>query len=458
MSTQTELKKENKMGTKPMLSLILGMSLPAMFSMFVQSLYNVVDSYFVAQLSEKALTAVSLAFPVQMLMISIAIGTAVGLNSLISRRLGEKKQKDADIAATHGIVLAFLSWIVFVILGLFLVKPFIGLFTSDPEIYQMGCDYTQICTIVSVGIFVEANLERIIQATGNMIYPMIFLLVGAVTNIILDPIFIFGLLGVPAMGISGAAVATVAGQVLSAIVALIVCLTKDHEVHISLKGFRFNGAIIRDIYSVGIPAMIMQSIGSVLMAALNGILATFNDTAVAFYGIYYKLQSFVFMPVFGLTQGVMPIMGYNYGAGNKKRLLKCFKIGTIFAVVIMAIGTIIFWVFPTELLRIFKASDQMLEMGVPALRIISLCFLPAAIGILCSTLFQAVGLGKNSLLVSILRQLVVIVPVAYLLSKISLGAVWYSFPIAETVSLLASIWLAWLVYKNRIQNLTPINE
>lgn len=453
-----EIKQENKMGTRPMFRLILSMSLPAMFSMLVQSLYNVVDSYFVAQISEKALTAVSLAFPVQMLMISVGVGTGVGLNSLISRRLGERRQKEADAAATHGIVLALFSWIVFVLAGIFFVGPFIGLFTNDPEIYQMGCSYTQICTIVSVGIFVEANLERIIQATGNMIWPMIFLLVGALTNLILDPIFIFGLLGMPKMGINGAAIATVAGQVLSSIVALIVCLTKDHDVHISLRGFRFNRPIIRDIYAVGVPAMIMQSIGSVLMAALNGILSSFNDTAVAFYGVYYKLQSFVFMPVFGLTQGVMPIIGYNFGAGIKKRVVSCFKIGTAIAFVIMAVGTVIFWVFPAELLGIFRASDQMLEIGVPALRIISLCFIPAAIGILCSTLFQAVGMGNKSLLVSILRQLVLIVPVAYLLSKISLSAVWYSFPIAEVFSLIASLLLFWLVYKNKIQHLVPITQ
>ncbi len=445
-----ELTKENKMSNAPMTKLILSMSLPAMFSMLVQALYNVVDSVFVSHYSQDALTAVSLAFPIQMLLIAVAVGTGVGLNSLVSRRLGEKRNEEASQAATHGIVIGVASWIVFAIIGIFFTRMFFNAFTDKPELIEMGTSYTSIVTIFSIGVFVEINIEKTLQATGNMIYPMIFQLIGAITNIILDPIMIFGLLGFPKMGIAGAAVATVAGQILSMIFSLYIVFTKTHDVKISFKNFKLKLNILKDIYAVGVPSMIMQAIGSVLTTCLNGILITFSNEAVSVLGIYFKLQSFIFMPVFGLTHGVMPIMGYNYGARNKKRLLSALRVGTVIAGIIMAFGTLLFWIAPELLLKIFNANDEVLRIGVIALRSISLSFIPAALGIMLSTLFQAVGMGGKSLFVSILRQLVIILPVAYLLSKIGLDYVWYSFAIAEVFSFVASIFIFLHIKKKHI--------
>ncbi len=445
--------KENKMASTPMLKLIISMSLPSMFSMLIQSLYNIVDSMYVAYSSQAALTAVSLAFPVQMLLVAVSVGTGIGINSLVSRRLGEKRFAEANSAATHGVLLAIASWVLFVILGALFIEPYFSMLDASAEVKEMAITYTSIVVFVSIGSFLEVNLEKTLQATGNMIYPMLFQLVGAVTNIILDPIFIFGFLGVPAMGIAGAAIATVAGQIVAMIFAVIIVFTKSHDVHITFKKFRINWTTIKDIYIVGVPSIVMQAIGSVLTTALNWILIGFSEAAVSVFGIYYKLQSFVFMPVFGLTHGVMPIMGYSYGARNKKRLLSALKYGCIIAVIIMAVGMVIFMTIPELLLMIFNATDEILAIGVPALRTISLCFMAAAIGIMFSTLFQALGLGFNSLLVSLLRQIIILLPAAYLLSKISLDAVWYAFVIAEFFSLIASILIYWGVYRKRIRNL-----
>ena len=444
---------ENKMGTAPMFKLIVSMSLPAMFSMLVQALYNIVDSYFVSQVSENALTAVSLAFPIQMLMVSVAVGTSIGVNSFISRKLGEKDQASADSAATHSIVIAVASWLVFALVGAFASRPFMQCFTDIPDILEMGSQYLSICMIFSFGVFVEINIEKTLQATGNMIYPMVFQLIGAISNIILDPIMIFGWLGFPKMGVAGAAVATVAGQILSMLFADYVIVFKDHDVVISFRKFRLNWKIIGSIYAVGFPSIIMQSIGSVMNVAMNAILISFADgvTAVAVFGVYFKLQSFVFMPVFGLTHGLMPIMGYNYGARNRRRLLSAMKIGCIIALCIMAVGTLLFWIGPQLLLGIFNASDKMLEIGIPALRIISLCFLAAAIGIIFSTMFQATGKGVYSLVISILRQLVILVPAAYLLAQAGLFYVWFAFPIAEVFSCIASVFLLLRLYRTKIK-------
>lgn len=454
MEQSTAAMPQNKMGTEPILKLILSMSLPAIFSMLVQSLYNVVDSFFVAKISENALTAVSYAAPAQMLMISVAVGTGIGINSLVSRRLGEGKQGAADNAATHGLLLGLASWILFAVLGFFFSGTFIQSMTGNTEIIQLGTDYLLVVTVASIGLFVELVLEKTLQATGNMIFPMVFQLIGAVTNIILDPIFIFGLLGVPKFGVAGAAIATVIGQILAMLFALYVVFFKKHKVHISFQNFKFHGRTVKDIYAVGFPSMLMQSIGSVLIAIMNLILGTFTETAVAVYGIYFKLQSFVFMPVFGLTHGILPIMGYNYGAGNKKRLLDALKIGSFIALGIMTLGVLIFLIFPENLLRIFDASDNMLEIGIPALRIIATCFIPAAIGILFSTLFQAIGMGGKSLFISILRQLVILVPAALLLSRLGLIYVWGAFPIAEAFSLIASI-VIFLQVKRKTVDLMP---
>lgn len=451
-----ETVKENKMASTPMLKLIISMSLPSMFSMLIQALYNIVDSMYVSFYSPAALTAVSLAFPVQMLVIAVAVGTGVGINSLVSRRLGEKRFEEANSAATHGVLLGVASWVVFAILGLLCIEPYFAMLDASPEVKQMSIIYTNIAIYWSFGCFVEVNLEKTLQATGNMIYPMLFQLTGAIVNIILDPIFIFGYLGMPSMGIAGAAIATVTGQIVSMVFAVIIIFTKSHDVHITFRKFRINWTTIKDIYIVGVPSIFMQAIGSVLTTALNWILIGFSEAAVSVFGIYFKLQSFIFMPVFGLTQGVMPIMGYSFGARNKKRLVSALKYGTIIAMVIMALGMLIFLTVPEMLLMLFNATDEILAIGVPALRIISLCFVMAAVGILFSTLFQALGLGINSLIISLLRQIVILLPAAYLLSKISLDAVWYAFPIAEGVSLVASIVLYRFVYKSRIRDLEKL--
>ena len=450
--------RQNKMGIAPIPKLIVSMSLPAMFSMLVQALYNIIDSMFVAQLGESALTSVSLAFPVQTLMIAVAVGTGIGINSLVSRRLGERRREEASRAATHGLLLAIFSSLVFALLGLTLTQTFFQAFTDNQTVLQMGCDYTYVVTIFSFGMMIEIGLEKTLQATGNMIYPMLFQLSGAVINIILDPIFIFGKFGVPALGVRGAAVATVIGQIASMVFAVVVIIVKKHEVHISLRNFKFKWRTVKEIYAVGFPSIIMQSIMAFLVTMLNTILISFSEAAVSVLCVYYKLQSFVFMPVFGLTHGVLPIIGYNYGAGNKKRLLSALRLGTLIAACIMTVGTILFLAIPDKLLMIFNASPQMLEIGVPALRIISICFIPAAVDILFSTFFQGVGMGFKSLIVSVMRQLVVILPAAFLLSKIGLGYTWYAFPIAEVASLVLGGIFFYTTYRSKISSLRPIGD
>lgn len=445
--------KDNKMGNTPILKLIISMSLPAMFSMLIQSMYNIVDSIFVSSYHDDALTTLSFAFPLQMLMIAFAVGTGVGINSLVSRRLGEGRQDEANSAASHGLILAFLSWMVFALLGYFFTRPIFESFSSNPAVIEMGCDYVYVVSIFSLGLFIQITLEKTLQATGNMIYPMISQLIGAVTNIILDPIMIFGLFGFPRLGVLGAAIATVIGQFLGMFYCIYIVYKKNHEIHISFRKFKLRLDIIKEIYQVGLPTIAMQSIASFLIGSINSILATFSEVAVAVLGAYYKLQSFIFMPVFGLTQGVMPVMGYNYGAKNKHRLRSALKVGTFMAIAIMAIGTLIFMLAPKSLLMIFNASDDMLLIGIPALKIISLCFIPAAVGIMFSTLFQAVGKGVYSLIISILRQLVIILPAAYLLSKIGLGYIWYAFPIAEVFSFIVSILLLQRLYIKNIKHL-----
>lgn len=443
------------MGTAKMFPLILSMSLPAMFSMIIQALYNIVDSYYVAQYSEKALSAVSLAYPLQNLQIAFAVGTAVGVTSLISRQLGQGKREEAGHAATHGIVLCLATWVVFAVYGAFFTTPFFKLFESDPEIIHMGDQYISVCLIFSFGSFVVTMLEKILQATGNMIWPMVFQLVGAISNIILDPIFIFGYLGVPAMGVTGAAVATVLGQIISMVVSIVVVMIKEHAIEIHFKGFRLQLGVIKNIYAVGLPSIVMQAIGTVMNIAMNAILSAFSTAAYTVFGIYFKLQSFVFMPVFGLTQGLLPIMGYNYGAKNKKRLMSSMRQGCLIALVIMTAGMLVFLIVPELLLGIFNPSAELLEIGIPALRIVCTCFVFAALGIVSSNLFQAVGKGTYSLIISLMRQLVILVPVAYLLAKLTgnVGLVWWAFPIAESVSLACSIIFFLRLYRKELHHL-----
>lgn len=438
----------NKMGTKPIFPLLMSMAFPPMISMLIQAMYNIVDSMFVAWISEEALTAVSLAFPLQNFILAVAVGTGVGVNSYISRKLGEKNSQEANSAVTHGLILAGVSALVFVVLGLFLTKPFFNLFTNSPEVLKMGTEYGYIIILLSFGVFIHIAIEKILQATGKMIYPMILQAVGAVINIILDPILIFGLFGLPAMGVKGAAIATVIGQISAMGLSVIILVCQKHDVKIEIKHFKFKLRTVKEIYAVGIPSILMISLGSILVMGLNAILITFSNLAVSLFGIYFKLQTFIFMPVNGLIQGAMPIMGYNYGASNKKRLIGTLKASLIVSTVIMAFGNLLFVMFPEQLLLMFNASKEMLDLGSVTLRIISYSYIAAAVGFVFSTLFQAIGKGFYSLVISLLRQLVIILPLAYLLAKtIGLTGVWISFPIAEGISAVIAILLFIHVYK-----------
>lgn len=445
----------DKMGSTPMLRLILSMSLPTMFSMIIQAMYNIVDSVFVSNLGQDALTALSLAYPLQLMTISVAVGTGVGINSFISRRLGEKNQELANNGAANGIFISIISWLVFLLVGIFLTVPFFKLFNPTPGVMKYGVDYTSIILIFSVGVMVEIAIEKVLQATGNMIFPMIFQLIGAVSNIVLDPLFIFGIGPFPRMEVAGAAVATVIGQILAMLFAIYIFFFKKHAVQVHVRNFKPSLKIIKNIYAVGFPSIIMQSISSVLVVGLNAILMGFSEAAVSVHGIYYKMQSFVFMPVFGLNQGLMPIMGYNFGAKNKGRLHSAIRYGCIIAAFIMLCGTVIFWVFPAQILSLFNANDDILNMGIKAMRFISLSFLPAAIDIIFSTTFQAVGKGFSSMILSLLRQLVFILPAALVLSNFGVNAVWFAYPIAEVGALIVAIFLYTRINKKVFSKLQP---
>lgn len=444
---------DDKMGTKPVLPLLISMAVPAMFSMLILALYNVVDSVFVSKLGTAGLTAVSVAFPIQMLMTAVGVGTGVGVNSLIARRLGEKRNEEASSVALHGLLLALIGWGVFALFGIFGTNIFVDIYTNSAEVATYAKQYISIVVIFSLGSMIQMMIEKVLQSTGAMVYAMIIQLIGAVTNIILDPIMIFGLLGFPKMGVAGAAIATVTGQILGGVVGLIILFTKVKVLHISFKGFKWNGRILKDIYEVGLPAIFMQAIGSVMVMGLNLILAKFSDTAVAVLGVYYKLQSFVFMPVFGLNQGLMPIMGYNFGARNKQRIYEALRYGIMFAFIIMCVGCIIFNMIPETLLGIFNPDEEMLIIGIPALRYISLSFPLASISIIISTVFQAIGKGKFSLLISLLRQLILILPIAYIMSLSSLNGVWLAFPIAEVIAFFISIGIYRMVKNTIIEKL-----
>ncbi len=446
--------QENKMGVMPIDKLIVSMSLPIMISMLVQALYNIVDSIFVAQINENALTAVSMAFPIQNLMIAVGVGTAVGMNALLARSLGEKDFDKVNKIAENGIFLAILSYLLFLVIGLFFSEMFFRSQTNIEEIIIYGKQYMTVCCCLSLGIFIQIMFERMLQATGKTVYSMISQGVGAIVNIILDPILIFGLLGLPKMGITGAAVATVIGQIIAALVGLYLNQTRNHEVHLKFAHFRPNGKIIRQIYGIGVPSIIMQAIGSLMTYAMNLILITFTPTATAVFGVYFKLQSFVFMPVFGLNSGVIPIMAYNYGANKRSRVTKTLNHTILYAVVILAAGFLLFQAAPVPLLRMFNASDHMIAIGVPALRIISFSFVPAAISIACSSAFQSLDKAVYSMFISIARQLVVLLPVAYLLAQVAtVDFVWLSFPIAEVAALLLTLLFMKKLHKDVISKL-----
>lgn len=446
-----EQHKENKMGVMPVNKLLISMSLPMMISMLVQAMYNIVDSIFVAQLSENALTAVSLAFPMQSLMIAAATGTGVGVNALLSRSLGQKDFKTVNKTAVNGLLLWACWYLVFLIIGLTLVRPFYTLQSSPAEITELGVEYLSTILICSIGIFAQMAFERILQATGRTVCTMVTQMTGAIINIIMDPILIFGLFGFPALGIKGAAIATVFGQIVAAVLALVMNIKLNHDVHISLKGFRPNGKIIRTILSIGIPSMLMQAVGSVMTVGMNKILISFSSTAVAVFGVYFKLNSFIFMPIFGLNNGMVPIVAYNYGAGKRDRLVKTIKYSVIYAVVLMFIGIVIFETIPDKLLLLFNASEHMFEIGVPALRIICMSFSFAGVCIVLGSAFQALGNGIFSMIVSFTRQIVILLPSAYLLSLTgNVNNVWWSFNIAEVASLTATILFFIHMYKKII--------
>ena len=433
---------ENKMGVMPVNKLLISMSLPMIISMLVQAMYNIVDSVFVAQVSENALTAVSLAFPLQNLMIAFASGTAVGVNALLSRSLGEKNQDQVNNTATNSIFVYIITALIFMIIGLLMSNLFFRIQTSNQEIVDYGTAYAMIVVGLSVGLFGQFLFERLLQATGRTLFTMLTQSIGAIINIILDPIFIFGMFGMPKMEVAGAALATVTGQIVAFTLALIFNIKYNHDITFQFKRFKPNLHIIKQIYSVGIPSIIMLSIGSIMTFGMNTILITFSTTATAVFGVYFKLQSFVFMPIYGLNNGMIPIIAYNLGARKKDRMFKTINLAIVYAIGIMIIGVIIFEFIPQTLLAFFSASPDMIKIGTTALRIIAIHFILAGYSIVCSAVFQAVGKGTYSLLTSLIRQLFVLLPTAYILSLLgNIDLIWLSFPIAEVVAVIISAFL-----------------
>lgn len=447
------MQQENKMGVMPVDRLLITMSLPMMISMLVQALYNIVDSIFVSQINEYALRAVSLAFPVQSLMISVAIGTSVGINSFLSKTLGEKSYEKANAIAANGIFIELASFVVFALLGLFISKPFYVSQTDIAQVQEYGTAYLSICCTAGIGIFMQATFEKLLQSTGMTFYTMLTQGLGAVINLILDPILIFGYFGLPAMGVAGAAIATVTGQIAAAILAIIFNLKCNKELQISFNGFIPNVGLILQIYKVGLPSIVVQSIGSVMTYGMNLILSSFGSAQTVF-GVYFKLQSFVFMPVFGLNNGMVPIVAYNYGAGKRERVIRTIKSAVKYGVGIMLLGLIILQLFPAQLLKMFNATEEMLIIGVPALRTICLSFIFAGYCIIVGSVFQALGNGVYSMMVSVARQLCVLLPLAYLFSLTgNVNMIWWSFPIAELMSLGMSTFFLIKINKKIIRHI-----
>ena len=452
---------QNKMGTMPVRKLLISMSLPMMASMLVQALYNIVDSIFVSRVSEAALTAVSISFPIQNLMISLGVGIGVGVNALLSKSLGEGNQKHAQRIALQGIFIELICCLIFILTGFFAMDVFFRGQTNDAEIIALGKDYLSICCIFSVGLFAQLIFERLLQATGRTMLSMISQCTGAITNILCDPLLIFGVpaLGIPAMGVTGAAIATVFGQIVGGIVAIVLNVRKNKELRFAVRGFRVEGKVCGSILYIGIPSAIMGSIGSFMTYGVNKILFAFGEigkTAAAVFGIYFKLQSFVFMPVFGLNNGMVPIVSFNYGARRADRILQTVRLSAIYAVSIMVVGMAVVQLIPGQLLLLFDASEHMLRIGVPALRIISLCFVFAGFSIVCSSVFQALGNSFFSMIMSITRQLAVLLPAAYVLAHtIGLEAVWYAFPIAEVFCLVIAVLMLRHTYYKVIK---PLDE
>ncbi|HEX2947006.1 MAG TPA: MATE family efflux transporter [Clostridia bacterium] len=454
VSETSPVPTENKMGVMPISRLLISMSIPMMISMLVQSLYNIVDSIFVSQLGENALTAVSLAFPIQNLMISVGVGTSVGINALLSRSLGERNRERVDKAAYNGIFLAFVSSVVFALFGLFFARTYFQTQTGNPEILSYGTDYLSICSLLSFGAFGQITFERLLQSTGKTFYTMITQTTGAIVNVILDPIMIFGLFGFPRLEVAGAAIATVIGQVIAMTLAIIFNIRVNKEVTLKFRKARPDMEIIGKICGVGVPTAIMIAISSVMMFGLNKILMSFTSTAIAVFGVYFRLQGFLFMPIFGLNNGMVPIISYNYGARNRHRIVKTIRLSLLYTIAIMAVGVAIFEIFPRQLLSIFNASPDMISIGIPALRTISLSFVFAGFCIVSGSVFQALGRGMPSMIISTARQLLALLPLAYLMSRLGgLDATWWAFPMAETVSLTLTVLFLRHLYKTEIKPL-----
>ncbi len=446
---------ENKMGVMPIEKLLLSMSLPMMISMLVQALYNIVDSIFVSRINEYALRAVSLAFPIQSLMIAVSVGTAVGINAFLSRTLGEKDFEKANTIAVNGIFIELASYVVFAFIGIFASRPFFASQTAIAQVREYGIVYLTICCTAGIGIFMQVVFERLLQSTGRAFHAMVTQGVGAVINLVLDPILIFGYFGMPAMGVAGAAVATVAGQIVAAVLAIVFNLKFNKDIRLSFRGFRPSGELIGNIYKVGVPSIIMQAIGSVMTYGMNLILEAFGAAQTVF-GIYFKLQSFIFMPVFGLNNGMVPIIAYNFGAGSRERVVKTMKSSIGYAVCIMLVGLAAMELFPAQLIGLFdeEATSELLVIGVPALRTICLSFCFAGYCIVVGSVFQALGNGVYSMLVSIARQLCVLLPVAWLFSLSGdVNLIWWAFPIAELVSLGMSTYFLMRIHRNIISHI-----
>lgn len=433
--------KSNKMRTMPVHRLLVSMSVPLIIAMLIQAAYNVVDSIFVARISENALTAVSLAFPIQMLMIAVSTGLGVGMNAALSKSLGERDHKHASQIAMNGLFLSAIGFLIFLVVGIFGARTYMEhQNTTIAEIIDGGTVYLAICCICSFSIFFQVAFERLLQSTGRTMYTMFSQGIGAILNIVFDWILIFGKFGFPKMGIAGAAVATVFGQLVACILSLIFNLKYNKDIHFNFQKFRPSWPVIKVVLVVSIPSIIMQSIGSVMSIGMYQILMGFVSTAGAVFGVYFKLQSMVFMPVFGLCNGMIPIVAYNYGARNRERMVRCIKLASAYAVGMMALGTILMQVLPAQMLRLFDATEQMMGIGIPALRIVSLGFVMAGFAIVVSAVFQSLGNGVYSMITSFIRQLVVLLPAAYLLSLSGrIELVWWAFPIAEVACLIVSL-------------------
>ena len=459
--------KENKMGVMPVGKLMINMSLPMVISMLIQALYNVVDSIFVARIEgqtsaagvNNALTAVGLAFPVQLLMLSVAIGTAVGMNSLMSRRLGEKRFEEANAAASNGLFLEFVSALVFLVLGLTVIGPFFRLFRVDDKLYPLCVSYLRICMVFGLGLFIHLGFDRILQSMGKTTLSMAAQTAGALTNILFDPILIFGWFGLPKLGVAGAAIATVMGQWVSMVIAMLLVVRGQHEVKVSFRGFRPSGRSIKEIYRVGAPSIVMQGIGSIMNSGMNFVLSNFltDGMGVAIMNIYYKMQSIIFMPMFGITNASMSILAYNFGARNYQRLTAVWRKTLAACVIIMTLGFLCFQIFPRDIVSVFDAEGVLSAAGIKAFRTISIHFPIAAVCITIGTLFQATGRGFYSMIVSLMRQLVVLLPAAAILALVTrnLDAVWWAFLIAECMSLAVSLICLRRLQRNELASIRP---